>query len=242
MLRFLLIALVLASPVSAQELLSYWNFNNVESTYSRNLFGAFKTSPAGYGEGYDSSKMQLSANTGSGAVFSKENIYVDLSQLTGVMGGPGSSSWGVFTDTGVNRVPYNNSYSKSDGGSFMTSPANADNHITFVLSSRGYDRLSLSYASRSVKPSGSSSKSEGKNMIQWSYSKDGITFTPIENGKTPEAFGKTVLNLSDKDGMDLTALDDQEKLYLRATFVFGRQHGSLALDNIQFTGSPIKKK
>jgi len=145
----LLVSLVIASHASAQELLSYWNFNNVESAYSKNRFGAFKTSPAGYGEGYDSSKMQLSANTGSGAVFSGESIYLDLSQLTGEMGGPAASGWGVFTDTDKNRVLYDNSYNDSEGGSFMTSPANAGNHITLVLSSRGYDRLSFSCASRS---------------------------------------------------------------------------------------------
>jgi hypothetical protein len=78
-------------------------------------------------------------------------------------------------------------------------------------------------------------------MIQWAYSKDGITFTPIDNVKTHEAFGKTALNLSDNGGLGLTALDNQEKVYLRATFVFGRKGGSLALDNLQFTGFPIKK-
>jgi hypothetical protein len=229
----LLASLVLASSASAQELLSYWNFNNVEAGFTDDELGTWKTSPASFGEGYDSSTMRLAANTGSSAVFSGENVYLDLSQLAGTMGGPPTKAWGVFTDTDKNRVLYDGSYNESDGGSFMTGRSSSGNPITFVVSSRGYDRLSFSYAGRGY--------NEGK--IEWSYSTDGNTFTPLEGIETLAAFSKTVVNLSDTDGRGLNALDNQDTVYLRATFVMDRKGGTVtvALDNFQFTGFPIEK-
>lgn len=143
-IKFLFVCFSSLNPTApAQELLSYWNFNKVESGYSENrVLGTFKTSPAGYGEGYDSSKRQLSSNNGIGAAFSGENIYSDLSQLTEEIGGSASSNWVVFADTGKNRALYDNSHNESEGRSFrITSLANADNHITITLSSRGHDWL-----------------------------------------------------------------------------------------------------
>jgi hypothetical protein len=215
-------------------LLSYWNFNNVESIYTDPNFGEFKSSPASYGECYDSSSKHLSANTSSSTVFSGENIYLDLSQLSGgmVSDSRAASAWGVFTDTPVNRVLYDPSYNESEGGSLMVVAGKAHNHITFVLSSRGYDRLSFSYAGRDIKKG---------NAIEWSWSTDGSNFAPIENIQTPEAFGRVLVNLSNRDGLGLDALNNQDAVYLRATLVFKGEGGTLALDNFQFTGFPIKK-
>lgn len=217
---------LLIPPLSAQDLLTYWNFNNGTKAAEGKL-GVWNAEPALFGEAYSPATKRLASNTNYNTVFHGENVYVDFSTLHGDGGGNVNQNWGFFTDTRTNKLKLDD----SEGGSFLTGAANDGNSITFVLSSRGYRDLTVTYAHRS----------NGAGVLQWSYSLDGDKFTPITEIAKQTNFSKETLNLSAEGGLGLKALDNQKALYLRATFLFpGKPSGNLAIDNFQFLGSPAK--
>lgn len=123
-------------------------------------------------------------------------------------------------------------WGQAKGGSFLTGPANDSNHITFVLSSKGYKNLVITYAHRA---------NQGAGVIQWTYSLDGKDFHPISEIARQTNFSRETLNLSGDGGLGLEALNDQKALQIRATFLFpSKPSGSVAIDNFQFLGTRIK--
>lgn len=220
-------AFLLVSPLSAQDLLTYWNFNNGTKGADTTLT-MWKPEPALFGEAYDPEAKRLSSNTNFNTVFHGKNIYVDFSSLAGGGGGSVAQSWGLFTDTKSNKLKED----ESEGGSFLTGPSNDSNHITFALSSEGYKNLVVTYAHRA---------NQGSGAIQWSYSLDGENFQPVSEISKQTNFSRETLNLSGEGGLGLEALNNRKALYLRATFLFpAKPAGSIAIDNFQFLGSPIK--
>ena len=216
--------LVLATSAFAEaDLLSYWNFNN-STKNSVSSLGTFKTDPALFGEAYNEETKHLASNTNFNTVFHGDNIYLDLSTLGTDPNASASRGWGVFLDTRANKLRQDD----SEGGSLMAGAANNNSHMTFVLSSEGYKDLAFSYAHRA----------NDASLIQWSFSTDGKTFTPIKDSDENTAFSKQVINLSGEGGLGLTQLDNQKTIYLRATLIYpGAPAGTIAIDNFQFTGS-----
>ena len=214
------------SGLSAETtLLSYWSFNNAPSPEPLILKG-WETTPSSFGETYLDGEKHLQSNTAQGAVFSDENIYIDFSALRGKYQGSIPVGWGVFMGTKINQLP------GDDGGSFMAGPITNGSHITLVLSSRGYKSLVLSAALRTTESA----------TIIWSWSTDGENFADFASNKEIYPFQLVTYDLSGPGGLGLTQLDDQQKLYLRATFQFpGKPPGSVALDNIQFTGESLAR-
>ena len=213
---------MLTSAFANGDLLSYWDFNNITKE-SENILGNFKTEPALFGEVYNPETKHLSSNTNFNTVFNGDNVYLDLSALSGGEEGT-RRTWGVFVDSRVNKLKQDD----SQGGSLLINAAHNGSHITFVLSTEGYKDLVVSYAHRANEAS----------LIQWSYSLDGKTFTPIKELDRQTAFSKEEINLSADGGLGLKQLDNQKTIYLRATLVYpAAPTGSLAFDNFQLTGS-----
>lgn len=212
---------LMASAFAEGDLLSYWNFNNITKN-SEALLGTFKTEPAMFGEAYNPETKHLAGNTNFNTVFSGDNVYLDLSALPGAEGS--KVSWGVFVDSKVNKLKQDD----TQGGSLLLHSANNGSHITFVLSTEGYKDLVMSYAHRANEAA----------IIQWSYSVDGKTFTPLKEVDRLTAFNKEEINLSGEGGLGLKQLDDQKTIYLRATLVYpAAPTGNIAFDNFQLTGS-----
>ena len=212
---------LMASAFAEGDLLSYWNFNNVTKN-SESVLGTFKTEPALFGEAYNAQTKHLASNTNFNTVFNGDNVYLDLSALTGDEGP--RLSWGVFVDSKANKLKQDD----TEGGSLLIHSHNNGSHITFVLSSEGYKNLIMSYAHRANEAA----------IIQWSYSVDGKTFNPLKEVDRLTAFNKEEINLSGEGGLGLKQLDDQKTIYLRATLVYpAAPTGNLAFDNFQLTGS-----
>ncbi len=219
---FLLFVIITSARAEA-DLLSYWNFNNITKN-SESSLGTFKTEPALFGEAYNEETKHLKSNTNFNTVFHGDNIYLDLSTLGTDPNPNPSRGWGVFVDSKANKLRQDD----SEGGSLMAGAGNNNSHITFVLSSEGYKDLAFSYAHRA----------NDASLIQWSFSTDGKTFTPIKDSDENTAFAKQVVNLSGEGGLGLTQLDNQKTIFLRATLVYpSAPAGTIAIDNFQFTGS-----
>lgn len=225
MKRLVFSAIFLAAcsiSTEAEDLLSYWNFNNCTPGAEGEL-GKLRTEPALYGEAFDESTRRLSSNTNFNTVFHGENIYIDLSSLSGTYGGSISGGWGVFTDTRANKLKPDD----SAGGSLMSGAINDANGIVFVLSTEGYRNLQVTYAHRA----------NDAASVEWAYSLDGTNYTPFAEVNKHTAFAKETLNLSGPGGLGLKQLDDQKSIYLRATLLYpGKPSGNLAFDNFQLTG------
>jgi hypothetical protein len=221
-------AILVLSLISARaegDLLAYWNFNNSAKDTETSL-GTFKNEPALFGETFDPQTKHLSANTNFDTVFNGPEIYLDLSSLASKEGGAVRHSWGVFIDTKVNKLRQDD----TQGGSFMVGASENGNSMTFVLSTEGYKNLILTYAHRA----------NDAAVMQWSYSLDGKTFNPIKEIDRTTAFSKETLYLSaeGEGALGLDQLNDKKTIYLRVTFVFpSAPSGSLALDNVQLTGT-----
>ncbi len=214
--------MVCSLSAEAEDLLSYWNFNNCTPGGAGEL-GKFHAEPALFGEAYDESTKRLSSNTNYNTVFHGENIYIDLSTLGGTYGDSVSGGWGAFMDTRANKLKQDD----SAGGSLMSGAINDANGITFVLSSEGYKDLQVSYAHRS----------NDAAAVQWAYSLDGTNFTPFAEVNKHTAFAKETLNLSAEGGLGLKQLDNQKTIYLRAMLLFpAKPSGNIAFDNFQLTG------
>lgn len=227
-----------SSPAVADDLIAYWNFNNIDAVFSADSnfqLGQWRSDPDAFGEAFDASLHRISANTEFG-VFHGENIYVDLSGISGKLGEGGDSKtrWGAFTDTKVNREKTD----LSTGGSLMVSPGMSGDCITFVVSTRGYHKLTASLASRANVDKSSSLLATDTARFDWSGSTDGQHFTPIDAAAPTPTFGKQTINISADGGQGLTQFDDQPTVYLRATFNFPEPRGNLSLDNFQLRGIP----
>ena len=214
---------MLAAAYADGDLLSYWNFNNTTKNSETSL-GTFNNEPAMFGEAFDPQTKRISGNTNFNTVFHGDNVYLDLSELSGGDAEETKRTWGAFVDSKANKLKQDD----TQGGSLLFSAPNNGAHITFVLSTEGYKNLAISYAHRA----------NDAAVIQWSYSLDGKTFTQFKEVDRATAFSKEILNLSGEGGLGLSQLDNQKTIYLRATLVYpAAPAGSLAFDNFQLTGS-----
>ncbi len=223
-----LLALGCTAACAQSTLLSYWNLNNLETPYNAQTHspGMWAGSAASFGEGYDATSHRLSSNSDGATAFTGEGVYIDFSSLPDENNTPEHRTWGTFTDTKINKAAGDD----SKGASLLLTASVNGNHITFVLSSQGHGELQFSYASRM----------KAEASIQWSYSLDGVNFTPIAELKSTDAFQPAVLNLSGPDGLGLTMLNNQPKIFLRATLQMAASKAdSISIDNIQFSGSSL---
>jgi len=209
-----------AKATAGSALLSYWNFNN-GSVGSEKGVGVWNTEPAAFGEAFNADDKRLFSNKEGGTIFNGDNIYLDLSSLNGAVG----KSWGVFVDSKLNKIPGDS----SQGGSLAVMALEKSNNITFVLSTLGYDNLEISFASRQSQAA----------VIQWSWSTDNARFTDFDEESGGGVFHPMTINLSGAGGKGLKQLDNQKTVYLRATFLFPSNKGSVAIDNFQLTGDPV---
>ena len=225
-LSLLLTALLILSGAPAaladSQILSYWNFNNGAVGSEKGL-GTWNTEPGMFGERFDADEKRLYSNKEGGTIFNSDDIYIDMSGLSGAYG----KTWGVFVDSKINRPTGDT----SDGGSFVAMAQNANNGITFVLSTLGYKNLEISYAARE----------SAAAVVQWAWSTDNSKYTDFDEQTGEGVFHPATINLSGPGGKGLTQIDNQKTVYLRATFLFpsGRK-GSVAFDNFQLTGAPVK--
>ncbi|GHC09750.1 PEP-CTERM sorting domain-containing protein [Cerasicoccus arenae] len=235
---------------SSAELLSYWNFNNIDPVYNSGTLGSFDIDAAAYGEAYsqvdNATPGTLASNTSNSTVFNGAGINIDFANIATIANATingkaatsytsqnitgGNAGYGVFTDSTLNRVGTDS----TTGGSliFLNPSANMNGkYITLSLSSVGYDTLSLTYATR---------RTSGMNARDvWTYSTDGIVFSDLStpgytNGTS--SFATTTLNIST---LSSNVLDNQSTFYLRLNFDSSSTTGSYAYDNIQLTGSTI---
>jgi PEP-CTERM motif len=105
---------------------------------------------------------------------------------------------------------------------------NNGNFLALSFSMGGHTGLSLSYASRRT--------TTGFNSDQWSYSTDGISFTPFGsavNPTTSTTFGLVTLDIS-----AATTLNDDATVFLRYTLNGAtNSSGNNRVDNVQLNAS-----
>lgn len=211
------------STTHAATLLSYWDFNNVSSTYNSGTLGSFSSTSAGYGEIYTSTNKQITgdSSTGTGVVYGGSSVHLDLSGVTGTVnsGTTTQQGWGAFSDSALNLASGDSSTAAGSlmilGGSTV-----ATQSAVFSLSSQGYAGLSLTYASRVTAASGITNT--------WSYSLDGNSWTTIST-LTPGNGAFTTLNVALP-----SLLDNAGSFYLKLTINYNYPtFGSAAIDNVQ---------
>lgn len=216
-------------PASA-DVLSYWNFNNIDAAPQQRVLGSFSAVAAEFGERYDPAEQRLFSNTKNGTVFYNDAIYLDLSDLRAANPMEGDAEigqhgiWGVFHDTDVAKLESD----ATAGGSLLLFHRDLNQRtITFHLSSKGYHDLKAHYACRNT-------PLEAKNFQKWSYSVDGSEFAEIPNAAAfdTDNFREVAFSLPEE-------LNNKESFYLRVTFYL-RNASSSSMDNFSLRGKPIK--
>lgn len=189
---FTIVAAVTAGAFTATqvnaELLTYFNFNN-STAGSGGGPGTFDST--GTVEIYDASTGRI--NIGSGGV-SAATSYVDLSNLTGSMGGSsGNNNWGTFGGTNDNAL-----FGDTSGGALaVIGSGNNGHYVDFGISMAGYQDPIISFSTRGT--------GTGFDSGVWSWSTDGSAFTTLTGVNTATrstSFGSRTVDFSSFDGLD----------------------------------------
>ena len=161
----------------------------------------------------------------AGLLMNYATLYMD--------GSNGSSSLDPATELNRfsgNAVNLMDGFSNSYDLAIRNTTANGKS-IVFKISTEGFQDLMISYAYRRTKT--------GYYQCVWSYSVNGTDFTEATT-KTYDP--NTAISPSQLETVDLsaiTALDDQESVYLKLTFSgCTSASGNNRIDNVQFNANP----
>ena len=208
----------LSAPSSAATLLAAFHFNNSTAGIMGDP-GVFNSS--GSTEVYDPGTTTLAPAT-HGVLASSATI--DLSGLSGTMGGIDGDHWGTFGGTLLNVVE-----GDSTGGAFaVQGTANNGRSILLTVSTSGYDQIRLSYATRG--------SSTGFTSQTWHVSSDGVIFTPVAtiDGRNTIDWSVQTLDLS-----AFSELDDQSAVFFRLSFDGAATiQGNNRIDNLRVESIP----
>lgn len=159
----------------------------------------------------------------AGLLMANATLYMD--------GTNGSSSYDAATElnrfTG-NAINIMEGFANSYDLAIKNTTANGKS-IVFKISTIGFQDLMISYAYRRT--------ATGFNHCVWSYSINGTDFTDAVTKTYDATISPAVLETVDLSS--ITALDEQESVYLKLTFSgCSSASGNNRLDNVQFNANP----
>jgi hypothetical protein len=137
-----------------------------------------------------------------------------------------------FPDANLQNLPGTtvNVLGADAAGASLTVVSNVNNgdFLTLGFSMTGLEDLVLTYATRRT--------TTGFNSDQWSYSIDGLTFTPFGLPVNPTT--TTTFDLITRDFSSISTLDNEATVYLRYTFLGAtNSSGNNRIDNVQLNAS-----
>ncbi len=202
-------ALLCTAALQGQTVIAYWNENS--NALPGGVFG-FLADPDAFPQ---------AADLGNGSITVGGGI---VTETTTNANGDLVYRW-VQSFTGAN---VNSLLGDLSGGSIAiqggTSNGNNGCYIQFAFSMKGYKDLVVSYATQRT--------NTGFNSQQWSWSTDGVDFTPFQTiTSIPTSFGLITLDA-------LNALDGVDTAYLRVTLTGATSNsGNNRFDNIRLTAT-----